>query len=61
MNKKVIVFELTLDNQRIAAEIFNYDKNTPDEKIKEDYEKWSKEKILQIRGGYFEAVTWENV
>jgi hypothetical protein len=60
LDKKVIVFELTLGNQRITAEVFNYDKNTPDEQISKDYEEWAKEKILKIRGSYFEAVTWEN-
>jgi hypothetical protein len=55
------MFELTLNNRQIANEVFTYDKSITDEQISKDYEEWVKEKLLQIRGGYFEAVTWESV
>lgn len=61
MNKKVMVFELTLGNKLIASEECIYDKHVLDEEISKDYEEWVKENLRQIRGGYFEAVTWESV
>lgn len=56
-----MVFELTLGNKLIASKECIYDKHAPDEEISKDYEEWVKENLHQIRGGYFEAVTWESV